>query len=61
MYVEGVYYHRFVISFVLADGRRRRWIRHAPARMYAAESFDREVQARDIKVKRGSNVYIASA
>jgi len=43
MIVEGVRYHRFVIRFRLSDGRRRRWIRWAPAACYAAESIRREL------------------
>lgn len=48
--LEGVEYHRFVIRFALADGRRRRWIRWSPAGgAWVREELIRELVARDIR------------
>ena len=49
--IEGVQYHPFRVSFRLADGRRRRWRRWAPALQYAVESIKRELDVNDIAVK----------
>jgi hypothetical protein len=44
--IEGVTYYPFRVRFRLADGRRRVWIRYAPALQYAYESLNREWSAR---------------
>lgn len=44
-YVEGVPYYRFRVRFRLADGRVRRWVRWAPAMMFARDAVGRELFA----------------
>jgi hypothetical protein len=46
MLIEGVTYYRYRVAFRLADNRRRRWIRWAPALQYAHEAVARELVER---------------
>ncbi len=45
-YFEGVPYTPFRVRFQLADGRRRSWVRWAPALCFARESVGRELADR---------------
>lgn len=45
-YFEGVPYTRFVVTFRLADGRRRRWIRWSPGHPWVRSEVMREIAAR---------------
>lgn len=51
MIIEGVSYSRYRITFTLADGRRRRWVRWAPGANWMCEAVRRELSANDIAVK----------
>lgn len=42
---EGVPYYPYRVRFKLADGRRRSWVRWAPARYYMIEAVCRELEA----------------
>lgn len=44
--IEGVPYHRYVVKFQLADGRRRRWVRWSPGEPWIREELVREFEAR---------------
>lgn len=44
-FIEGVPYYRFRVRFRLADGRVRRWVRWAPAMMFARDAVGRELWA----------------
>ena len=41
--IEGVPYHRFVVRFRLADGRRRRWMRWSPGGPFVYDEVGREL------------------
>lgn len=41
--IEGVPYHRFVVRYTLADGRRRRMIRWSPGFPWVREEIAREL------------------
>lgn len=43
MNIEGVPYHRFVVHFTLADGRRRRLVRWSPGHPWVREEVGREL------------------
>ncbi len=43
MIIEGVSYARYRVTFTLADGRRRRWLRWAPGALYLSEALKREL------------------
>lgn len=63
MIVEGVPYQRFVVSFKLADGRRRRWVRWSPGWPWIGDEVARELEHRfeDDELPPGSNIYIEAA
>ena len=44
--IEGVHYHRFIVRFVLADGRRRRWVRWSPGFPWVLDEVGRELDER---------------
>lgn len=41
--IENVPYHRFVVTFRLVDGRRRRWFRWSPGWPWVYEEVAREL------------------
>jgi hypothetical protein len=47
-FIEGVPYHRFVIRFRLANGKRRVWVRYSPALQYVRSELVRELEDRGI-------------
>jgi hypothetical protein len=58
MIVEGVPYHRHVVTFRLTSGERRRWIRWSPASYFLRAEFAREVEDRELPVRdRSARVY----
>lgn len=56
MIVEGVPYHRFVVRFALASGKRRRLVRWSPGFPWVREEVCRELIDRFglSGIKRGS-------
>jgi hypothetical protein len=46
IYFEGVPYRRYVVTFRLADGRRRRWVRWSPGFPWVFSEVARELQDR---------------
>jgi hypothetical protein len=59
MIVEGISYARYVITFTLANGRRRRWLRWGPGANFMCEAIKRELAAQDARVK--GRVYVRLA
>ncbi len=53
---EGVPYYRYVVTYTLTDGRRRRMVRWSPGLPWLQSEVARELQ--DVDVKPGSNVRI---
>lgn len=43
MILEGVPYHRYVVRYTLADGRRRRLVRWSPGFPFVYEEVGREL------------------
>lgn len=43
MILEGVEYFRYRVYFTLADGRRRRWVRWSPSRLFLRGEVSREL------------------
>lgn len=60
MTIAGVEYFPFVISFKLASGKRRRWIRWAPYYGALYDSVCRELHDRfaESELPRGSRVLV---
>jgi hypothetical protein len=44
--IEGVTYYRFRVTFRLADGRRRRWVRWSPGPPWVRDEVGRELYER---------------
>jgi hypothetical protein len=49
MILEGVIYHRYMVSFRLRSGERRTWVRWAPNAYFMREQLVRELDARDVE------------
>jgi hypothetical protein len=41
--IENVEYQRYLVTFRLSSGARRRWVRWAPAMVFAREAVAREL------------------
>lgn len=56
--IEHVPYYRYVASYVVSSGKRRRKVLHAPAHPYAREAFAKFVYYEGVDIKPKSNVRI---
>jgi len=59
MIIEGVSYSRYRVTFTLADGRRRRWLRWGPGANFMCEAIKRELSDSDVAVRGRIYVRIA--
>ena len=62
MLLEGVPYHRYVVRYTLADGRRRRLVRWSPGFPFVYEEVGRELVDRfEVDGIRPGSVTITAA
>ena len=55
---EGVVYYPYSLTFTTEDRKQHRILLHVPGDWLVRETFDRYVDANDLRIKRGSNVIV---